>query len=163
MFLDDDGGKAENIGLAGKLHPVNLSLELKEVFEEVFRGEEVGSVSKVLRVVDSNGQVFFSKDYSRMKKRVCFYSLINDGPNGTFIGEVQHFLYIHRTMKCYAVYKKVNLPKTNPQLHKQVSHIFKVGSIEENIGIVLANQLTEKLMSLNDAITQVPNLHGLCH
>lgn len=152
--------KATNCGLAGALKPYRVSPVLVHQLCPVLGNGDLGRFSVIYRIV-IDGVVFSSKEYTRPTRTVSYFAIIDDGNGGTVVGSVQRFLYHHRSGRCFAVYKKVNMPEEF-LYHKGVSHILKVKDISHQEKVVLANQVREKVMYLNDSLARVPNLHGLC-
>ena len=152
--------KATNCGLAGALKPYRVPPGLVHQLRPVLGKGDLGRFSVIYRIV-IGGVVFSSKEYTRPIRTVSYFCILDDGSGGTIVGSIQRFLYHHRSGKCFAVYAKVTMPK-DFLYHKDVSHILKVDDVSRQEKVVLANQVREKVMFLNDSLSRVPNLHGLC-
>ena len=160
--------QAVNCGIAGKLKPINMVNDsaMGDSLKSALKKDNVnisglGRVSKAVRVILGEN-VYFGKGYTRMQKRVVHFSLIDDGDGGVCVGEVQYFLYHHASGLCYAVYKKLVFSDTDFLLHPQVKHVLKVKEIENQLKLVRADQLTEKVLYMHGCICRLPNLYGLC-
>ena len=64
---------------------------------------------KVLRIVKQS-QVFFSKEYTRMKKRNCCVVLLSNGK----VGEIHFFIWNKKSGNTFAAYKEIEPDLNRP-------------------------------------------------
>ncbi|XP_068736844.1 uncharacterized protein [Montipora capricornis] len=99
-------------GAAKKL--VGLPQELAEKIDMEVNG---GNKVKVLRIV-KNGQVFYSKEYTRMVKRNAYVVLFACGK----VGEVEYFVWDKQSGITLAVFREVQPDLQNPFLFSEAGH-----------------------------------------
>lgn len=158
---------AKNCSIAGGMTDIlnNNSLPMDKIRKVLNISEpEVGKVSKVLRVVNKD-VIFYSEQYTRMKKRIGFIVLI-EHENGTGMASVQYYVYHHKSDQCVAVVRPLVIDNNNPLVNVNVKHLIRVKKLEEE-NIVLVENIKEKLLFLNGnkkflCIARLPNLYGLC-
>ena len=86
---------------------------MEKIDKEVPGGNEV----KVLRIV-KNGQVFYSKDYTRMVKRNAYVVLFACGK----VGEVEYFVWDRQSAITLAVFREVQPDLQNPFFFSEAGH-----------------------------------------
>lgn len=156
-----------NCKICGSLKQFKLSDELKSKLRKklnIQEEAEVGCVSKALRIVHRD-EIFFSKEYSRMRKRVAHTVLVRDVD--VAIGQIEYFLYHLASKTCFAVINKLDMCE-EPLLHPLVSHLIRLKKHQEiNIFIVPVDEIIEKVLYLDGnkefpCICKLPNLYGQC-
>ena len=104
--------EAENCSIAGGAKKlVGLPQELQKIDMEVNGG------SKVLRIV-KKGQVFYSKEYTRMVKRNAYVVLFACGR----VGEIEYFVWDRQSGITLAVFREVQPDLENPFFFGEAGH-----------------------------------------
>lgn len=113
------------------------------------------SIGKVLRV-QLGHQKLYCKSYPRMKRRVCYMVLLQDGK----IGSIEYFVVVKETRVVYAVIKQF---KTVVEDSLAVDHILKVVQTSEML-VQSVSDIVEKLFFMNvdgiKYISRMPNIYG---
>ena len=158
---------AQNCKIAGARLPHVPTSEMADKMKTLLHLSDVdlGKVSRVLRVILKD-TVFFSKDYTRMVKRLSYVAMVQSANACEFV-EIQHFLLHHNSNTVVAVVKHIPISPEKPRVHPFVSHIVHVLGPANDANVVLAQNLVEKVLYLcgNDnlhCIARLPNMYGLC-
>ena len=88
-----------------------------ELIEKIRREVEGEALTKVLRVV-KNGQVFYSKEYTRMVKRNAHVVLLASGQ----VGEIQFFVWDRHTGITLAVFREIQPDLEKPFFFSNAGH-----------------------------------------
>jgi len=148
----------KNCNVAGKL--VSLSKELTpNDFLKSINTEKLSEVRKCLRI-ELHGQKYYSEEYSRMKKRVCFFVVNKLGE----IFAIRYFV-VNKVKEVFAVAKKYVLEENCFIFESSGRHIFKVKEIDGNILQTFpVDMIKEKAfyISLGDktCVSLLPNVVG---
>ena len=108
--------EAKNCQIAGgakKLTGVQPEL-MEKICREV---EGEANLAKVLRIV-KNGQVFYSKEYTRMVKRNAHVVLLVSGQ----VGEIQFFVWDRQTGITLAVFREIQPDLEKPFFFSKAGH-----------------------------------------
>ena len=88
----------------------------KHLVDEILQGQ-AGKKMKVLRVV-RNGQVYYSKAYTRMVKRNAAVVLLDDKR----VVEIEFFVWMKDSGITLAVYKEIPVDEDNPFYFEDAGH-----------------------------------------
>ena len=107
--------EAENCSIAGGAKKLEgLPQELVQKIDMEVNG---GSKVKVLRIV-KKGQVFYSKEYTRMVKRNAYAVLFACGK----VGEIEYFVWDRQSGITLAVFREVHPDLENPFFFSEAGH-----------------------------------------
>lgn len=88
-----------------------------ELMEKIHREVEGEAIAKVLRII-KNGQVFYSKEYTRMVKRNAHVVLLASGK----VGEIQFFVWDRQTGITLAVLREIQPDLEKPFFFNEAGH-----------------------------------------
>lgn len=160
--------EAINCKIAGSLKPLVLNNKFEIMLREklsIADETEMGKLSKAFRVV-INDEIFFSKQYTRMSKRIAHTVLVQD--EEIQVATIEYFIYHKNSTKCFALVSKLEMEE-NPLLHPLVNHLICLKEIQnQQTFIIPVDKITEKVLYLNGnknhrCISRLPNLHGQCN
>ena len=108
--------EAKNCQIAGGAK--KLTGVQPELMEKICREVEGEAIAKVLRIV-KNGQVFYSKEYTRMVKRNAHVVLLVSGQ----VGEIQLFVWDRQTGITLAVFREIQPDLEKPFFFSKAGHV----------------------------------------
>jgi len=107
--------EAKNCQIAGGAK--KLTGVQPELMEKICREVKGEAIAKVLRIV-KNGQVFYSKEYTRMVKRNAHVVLLVSGQ----VGEIQFFVWDRQTGITLAVFREIQPDLEKPFFFSKAGH-----------------------------------------
>ena len=146
--------------LAGPFNPIPKNIEkmhLKQITD--ITGNLVSDLVIFHRLV-LHQEKYYSKDYTCMKKRICYFVLLDNGE----IAEIQYFVWSKPTETVYAFVNMFAVTKTPFPCKSAGHHLISVMSTESSL-VVPVTQFKEKLLYLCTGATKQyicrrPNLFG---
>ncbi|KAJ8313372.1 hypothetical protein KUTeg_009076 [Tegillarca granosa] len=167
-YVEENTKKVANCSVAGGLALQQyMDQSLTEKLKILLKVETIGKISKVQRVIVNN-DIFFSKEYKRMEKRIGNV-VLTDQDSGMAMAAIQYFIYHHETNTCVAVVKKVSIKEDLPLVILNVNYLIRVENFENNneLFVIPVDKIVEKVLYLSGnpkmlCIARLPNLYGQC-
>lgn len=137
---------------------VNNGGEHKDLILNVTGEQDFSNLRNVLRI-QCGRERFYSKEYLRLKKRICHFALTRKGE----IIEILYFLYNQTCKSVYAIAKVFVVKNDCFMFDDAGQHILRVCSTDTT-NVIPARELQEKLFYVSvlksEYIIRMPNMHG---
>ena len=157
---------AENCKIAGALELFQPDDDLEEKLKLHFSTRDLGNVFKVKRVF-KNDEIFFSAQYMRMEKRICYIVSLHPDA-GLTMGSIQFFVHHGNSNTCAAIVKPISTNNASRLLHNTVSHLVNIEADfnDKELKVVKIEHVQEKLLLVtgcNDSliVSKIPELFGM--
>lgn len=137
----------------------NLTREELQLIREVTGEQDVAQLSKVLRV-QYGLERLYAKDYTRMKKRICYVVLTKKGE----IIASKYFIYCKNSQCVFALAQPFILDNDCFIFSQFGHHIVRVNEVDTNVVIPVC-EIQEKLFFVSVSqsvkfVIRMPNMHG---
>lgn len=148
----------QNCNVAGKLLKLSENLAPNNLLLSI-NAEKLSEVRKCVRI-ELCGQKFYSEEYSRMKKRVCYFVVSKAGD----IFAIKYYV-INRVKEVFAVAKKYELEHNCFFFESSGRHILRIKEGDENnLHVFSASLIKEKVFFITvgemKCISLLPNVIG---
>ena len=153
--------EADNCCVTGPFKKIPKGID-NVLLDKIIRETHAGSVSdlRTFQRLTTNDSKFYSKDYLRMKRRICFVVLLNTGD----IVEIQYFIWNENTDMVFAYVKLLTLK--DPCFPFAISgyHLLRV-ELTTEFRIIPITEIAKKLFFSGSKYVQayicrMPNLYG---
>lgn len=121
------------------------------------------NTSKVSRIV-KKGQIYFSREYTRMVKRNACVVLLSNGK----VADIQFFVWNKESGVTLVVYKEIEPDLDKPFFFDNAGcHILRMKSQRGELQLAQVEDIVEKVVFLegncsNPCIVHLPNFEGVC-
>lgn len=149
-----------NCSVAGSFKPFPLTDDRKAEFLCAKFGVDSLDDVKLVQRVQVKSHKFYSRLYTRMKRRICYVVLVEDGS----LLSIEMFAFVPKEHKVFAIGFKIVPKQSLGGINKGGRHI-SIVEVSSDLIAVSVDTLLEKVLFMSpklcpDYVVRLPNLHG---